>query len=388
MKILTFVLIASFLLVACGPSKEEVKLTKQMTELEQQLITYKAETDIQGLEIKGKELKLVTLRNYLKDAEKTISRQQQSLQKSEAAINDYQSKIEQLSADYEGSVQRLNRVKVQQVKRQKQSDETTSDLKKQLTQKESNISQLNSALSSSQLENKSHQRQINQLRQNSQTQEKLNKENVSKINNQLHLTLLKVNEAQVEVAHLKEQMRLQQQNSKNEINQAKEDLSALNLSLESVQQEKKELEKSLSEQQQSNEKLLAQLASIQAEEEKLSNTLKKTTTNLTKARSKASRLNNSYDRMLREHTQLLSSDSKKAKAINSMRVELEQAQQDVARLSGARGIYTIQQGDILSTIAHFFYHDATRWPDIFKANSFILDDPDLIYRGMVLIIPQ
>ena len=60
----------------------------------------------------------------------------------------------------------------------------------------------------------------------------------------------------------------------------------------------------------------------------------------------------------------------------------------MARLTGARGIYTVQDGDSLSTIAAFFYRNGQRWPDIVKANSFLISHPDLIYPKQVLIIPQ
>jgi nucleoid-associated protein YgaU len=71
-----------------------------------------------------------------------------------------------------------------------------------------------------------------------------------------------------------------------------------------------------------------------------------------------------------------------------VRTALEAAQNDVARLTGARGIYTVQPGDSLSSIAAFFYRSGGRWPDILQANRHLVEDPDLIFAGMVLIIPN
>lgn len=71
-----------------------------------------------------------------------------------------------------------------------------------------------------------------------------------------------------------------------------------------------------------------------------------------------------------------------------IKTAFEQAQSVVARLTGARGIYTVQNGDSLSKIAAFFYHHASRWPDILRANSHLIDKPDLIYPKQVLIIPK
>ena len=69
-------------------------------------------------------------------------------------------------------------------------------------------------------------------------------------------------------------------------------------------------------------------------------------------------------------------------------LELEQAQREVARLSGARGIYTVQNADSLSSIAAYFYRRGHRWPEILRANDNLIDDADLIFPGMVLIIPK
>jgi len=60
----------------------------------------------------------------------------------------------------------------------------------------------------------------------------------------------------------------------------------------------------------------------------------------------------------------------------------------IARLTGARGIYTVQNADSLSKIAAFFYHDGLRWPAIFKANSHLIHHPDLSYPEQVLIVPH
>jgi nucleoid-associated protein YgaU len=71
-----------------------------------------------------------------------------------------------------------------------------------------------------------------------------------------------------------------------------------------------------------------------------------------------------------------------------VRRRLEQAQSEVARLTGARGIYTVQPADSLSSIAVFFYRNADRWPAILEANAHLIYNPDLIFPGMVLIVPE
>ena len=50
--------------------------------------------------------------------------------------------------------------------------------------------------------------------------------------------------------------------------------------------------------------------------------------------------------------------------------------------------YTVVSGDTLSGIAGKLYNDASRWPVIFEANRYQIQDPDRIFEGQVLRIPQ
>jgi nucleoid-associated protein YgaU len=50
--------------------------------------------------------------------------------------------------------------------------------------------------------------------------------------------------------------------------------------------------------------------------------------------------------------------------------------------------YTVQSGDSLSKIAKEMYGDMMKYPVIFEANKPMLADPDLIYPGQVLRIPN
>ncbi len=50
--------------------------------------------------------------------------------------------------------------------------------------------------------------------------------------------------------------------------------------------------------------------------------------------------------------------------------------------------YTVVSGDTLSRIAKQHYGDAGKYPVIFEANRPMLEDPDKIYPGQVLRIPE
>ena len=50
--------------------------------------------------------------------------------------------------------------------------------------------------------------------------------------------------------------------------------------------------------------------------------------------------------------------------------------------------YEVKKGDSLSKIAKHVYGDASKWKAIFEANGDLLTNPDKIYPGQVLTIPD
>jgi len=54
----------------------------------------------------------------------------------------------------------------------------------------------------------------------------------------------------------------------------------------------------------------------------------------------------------------------------------------------AGGTYIVVKGDSLSKIAKREYGDANKWRMIYEANRDLIKDPDLIYPGQSLRIPQ
>ena len=49
--------------------------------------------------------------------------------------------------------------------------------------------------------------------------------------------------------------------------------------------------------------------------------------------------------------------------------------------------YVVQPGDTLSGIAQSELGDARRWPQIFALNRTIINNPDVIFPGQVLLVP-
>lgn len=59
-----------------------------------------------------------------------------------------------------------------------------------------------------------------------------------------------------------------------------------------------------------------------------------------------------------------------------------------AGASAAGRTYEVQKGDTLSAIAQRHYGNASAWRKIYDANRNVLDDPDKIYPGQKLTIPD
>jgi len=56
--------------------------------------------------------------------------------------------------------------------------------------------------------------------------------------------------------------------------------------------------------------------------------------------------------------------------------------------SAANRSYQVKSGDTIWHVAQTMYGDGARYPEIFEANTDLLDDPDHILPGQVLKIPD
>jgi nucleoid-associated protein YgaU len=64
------------------------------------------------------------------------------------------------------------------------------------------------------------------------------------------------------------------------------------------------------------------------------------------------------------------------------------AQTDPVAASGAGRTYTVVKGDSLSKIAKREYGDPNKWRTLYEANRDLVKDPDLIYPGQLLSVPE
>ena len=63
------------------------------------------------------------------------------------------------------------------------------------------------------------------------------------------------------------------------------------------------------------------------------------------------------------------------------------AEPETPEQPAASGIYVVIAGDTLAKIALAHYGDAYAWEQIFKANTNVVKDPNVIFPGQVLTIP-
>lgn len=57
-------------------------------------------------------------------------------------------------------------------------------------------------------------------------------------------------------------------------------------------------------------------------------------------------------------------------------------------VANAQGSYTVETGDYLKKIAKSVYGDSARWVDIYEANKATVKNPNIIYKGQVLVLPD
>lgn len=138
----------------------------------------------------------------------------------------------------------------------------------------------------------------------------------------------------------------------------------------------------------SAERAESELAESQTKFTELEAQLSTSSTDLAQAQRNASALTDRLARAIADQAGLKTLTDAQRTELAAISAALNEAQAKVARLTGARGIYTVNDGDSLSSIALYFYRNAGRWPGILKANSHLISNPDLIFPSMVLIIPK
>jgi len=169
--------------------------------------------------------------------------------------------------------------------------------------------------------------------------------------------------------------------------QAQTDRAGMQAQLTKAQQATAALKADVAQAQSERDALRSQLATTQQQGSELALQLQQTSGSLQDAQDRAASLTRDLRSVLQNQQGLQQLTQAQRNELADVRLRLEAAQGQVARLTGARGIYTVQQADSLWSIAQFFYHDGSRWPAILQANRHLIDKPQLIFPDMVLIVP-
>lgn len=74
-------------------------------------------------------------------------------------------------------------------------------------------------------------------------------------------------------------------------------------------------------------------------------------------------------------------------SVDELVEELERDQRLVARALDAN-LYQVRRGDTLASIAGRFYGSSQRWQELHEANRHVLENPDLVWPGLTLVVPR
>ncbi len=154
--------------------------------------------------------------------------------------------------------------------------------------------------------------------------------------------------------------------------------------LSGVREQVSRLQRNLRQARGARDTLLAQLNTLDQTNLALEERLAPASAQLERARARAASLTKEV-RALQLQGASTGADERELARVQRA---LDGAQRTVARVTGAQGVYTVQPGDSLSYLASVFYRNGNRWPAIHEVNAHLLDDPDMLFSGMVLVIPD
>jgi chromosome segregation ATPase len=104
-------------------------------------------------------------------------------------------------------------------------------------------------------------------------------------------------------------------------------------------------------------------------------------------RARAADLGSTYKLVYAETSGATPVEATAEPALDRVSRDLFDEQSLLARLVDASSVYTVRPLDSLSRIAQRVYGRYERWPDIYRANDHLIEDPDRLLPGMVLVIP-
>lgn len=392
-KIVTrFILVAGLALASgCGPGEEELRLAAQNESLMKERDQFAAEKDALREEL---ETRYADLEAKLSNTQEDFESAQASTTQQEAALTSAREEIETTATEITTLRERVQAAEAE-LQASRAQGESLSEASTELSAQLETFEQEKSDIVN---QNKNLQEMITTL------EGRLQSSVPTKEADAMRTQLEDQRARAVTIEQEREQIASERQGLKEIVATLEERLqsSVAKSELQTMHAKLQELQVVLADTEQRNDRVMSDNESLLVRIQKLERGLESSTVEqgslrerltttsgaLDEAKNRATELNQSYATLLEEKAGLESMSATSQAELDETRQSLEQAQSEVARLSGGRGIYTVQRGDYLSTISAFFYRDASRWRDVHATNSFLITDPDLIYPGMVLVIPK
>lgn len=103
--------------------------------------------------------------------------------------------------------------------------------------------------------------------------------------------------------------------------------------------------------------------------------------------ARAAELGDSYELVYTGAESLASMKTEVIADLDRLSDDLFREQSLLAHAVAANGVYKVLPHDSLSRIAYKVYGTGKRWPDIYAANDHLLENPDALLPGLVLVIP-
>ncbi|MFM8557919.1 MAG: LysM peptidoglycan-binding domain-containing protein [Betaproteobacteria bacterium] len=357
-------LVVALMLSGCGPSKTE--LAKEIATLKEQLSQRQTE---------GK-----TLEQQIASVRSELNAERKALNEAKAAAENSAGIVSELRA-----AQAVRDVRVAELSRNReQQDEKVRELAKVVQEHEARQTQLQRDLDSA----SASARQV-------QTERDAAVASARQVQAERDAAMASARQVQTERDAAVASARQVQTERDTAVASARQVQAERDAAVASARQVQAELQQRLEQSQvaqrsaaSERDSMVTDLARAREQLASIDRDLKQNTGNLEQEQKRASDLTDRLSAALGEQSKLRQSTDAQRAEIASISAALAQAQAKVALLTGARGIYTVQEGDSLSSIALYFYRNASRWPGVAQANRHLINHPDKIFPAMVLIIPK
>jgi len=377
------IVLISLFLTACGQSDLE-------NQLEDQKKTFQSKYDNLQTQLASTESKKKELDDKISLVENELKKSNQLLEEEKKNSTALKNSIQLLQIDKKSEdINALNSPSINALKKQLEESQSSNDTLKQeisgvikeLREKTSQFKSMQSQIADANTQQEMLKQQIQEYKSNNQLEQQ-NKAAESSANiEQLKQQLTESQSSNNELKQSLEQIKTELTNQSAQLDETFKKYSELELKLSNTLAQLKE---ALDKQKQLETELATSNQNLIQTQEKLVATQQ----NLSKAEKEIVRVNQNYEDVLAQNSILENQNNSSKFELTKLNQTLDNTQSKYNHLKNSRGLYTVQANDSLSSIASYFYRNGNLWVKIWEANQTLLKKPDLIYKGLVITIPQ